>query len=71
MIRAEQLVCDPLKEPQRERKSGFEDKVFYLLKAAFLYTCLLWAQVSCLTQRLVLGFFTWYFALGYSQLTML
>lgn len=23
MIRAEQLVCDPLKEPQRERKSGF------------------------------------------------
>ena len=64
MMRAEHLVCDPLKEPQRERKSGFEDKVFYLLKAAFLYTCLLWAQVSCLTECLVWVFFYFVFGVG-------
>ena len=37
MMRAEQLVRDPLKESQRKRKSDFEDKAFHPPKAAFLY----------------------------------
>lgn len=53
MMRAEQLAHDPLKELQRKRKSGFEDKALHLSKA-FLYTCLLFARAPCLTQYLVL-----------------
>lgn len=43
-----------LKESQRKRKSDFEDKAFHPLKDMFLYVCLLFSQVSCLIQCLVL-----------------
>lgn len=36
MMRAEQLVCDLLKETQKKGKSDFEDKTFHPLKAVFL-----------------------------------